>query len=71
VKIVAEVATGNTTRLYADDRAILFAFKATGCPRQRDQRARCWLIPSNRADDVLTYCEHVLGAEIELKAAAS
>jgi hypothetical protein len=68
MKVVAEVATSNTTRLFADDRSILDAFKATRCPRQRDQRARCWLIPTNRADDVLTYCEHVLGAEIELKA---
>jgi hypothetical protein len=70
MKITAEVASNNTTRLFADDRSILLAFKATGCPRQRDQRARCWLIPSNRADDVLTYCEYVLGAEIELKAAS-
>ena len=45
---------------------VLAAIEATGVPSMRDTTRKSWLVPLDRADDVLAYIEHVQRRRIEL-----
>lgn len=45
---------------------VLAAIEATGTPRMRDVTSKAWLVPLDRAADVLAYIEHVQRRPVDL-----
>lgn len=59
-----------TARFFSNDHRMRDALAAVRCPRQRDQRAHCWLVPVDHASDVIAYLEHALGVEVSVRSDA-
>lgn len=56
-----------TARFFSSDHAVRQALAAVRCPKQRDQRARCWLVPVDHASDVIAYLEHAMGVDVQVR----
>lgn len=55
--LTVEIGPRHTTYI-TEGGHIVPVLNTLGIPRQWHPGRRCWAIPTNRADDLLAYCEH-------------
>lgn len=68
-QFAVDVEVGRRTVWFSgNDRRLHDALKTVRCPKQRDQRARAWMVPIQHADDVIAALEFQFGAECHVRA---
>lgn len=70
--MTVDVEIGNRTARFSSDldHRLRDALLAVGCPRQRDHRAKCWLVPVDHASDVIAYLEHAMKVGVTVRSTA-